>query len=266
METIYIDRLFLINLIIDYLILLISARVGGQRLRRVRFLLAAVFGALYAALSIVPGLEFLRLMPFKLSAGLLMALIAFSREEKFFRSALVFFGVSAAFGGAVWVLGGGGDGLTVSLSLPVLALSFGISYALMSLVFNRSVKNAERQISEVSVTHSGKSISLRALRDSGNGLFDPISGSAVLICPGKLLCPLFPENAELIRKGDAAEIVSFFVGESFRLIPYSAVGTPSGLMAAFRPDSLTLDGKPKDDVIIAVSPNDTTGDGFDCIL
>lgn len=75
MDIIYIDRLFLLNLVLDYLIVLCSARLCGIKLRRARYAAAAVFGALYAVLSLLPGLAFLKLWPVKLICGLLMALI-----------------------------------------------------------------------------------------------------------------------------------------------------------------------------------------------
>ena len=46
MDIIYIDRLFLLNLVLDYLIVLCSARLCGIRLRRARYAAAAGFGAL----------------------------------------------------------------------------------------------------------------------------------------------------------------------------------------------------------------------------
>ena len=39
-----------------------------------------------------------------------------------------------------------------------------------------------------------------------------------------------------------------------RLIPYSAVGAASGLLPVFRPDSLMVDGKKREGVMIAVAP------------
>ena len=104
MDIIYIDRLFLLNLVLDYLIVLCSARLCGIRLRRARYAAAAVFGALYAALSLLPGLAFFKLWPVKLICGLLMALIAFGGEDKLWRCCLTFFAVSALFGGAVWAI------------------------------------------------------------------------------------------------------------------------------------------------------------------
>ena len=61
MDVIYIDRLFLINLLIDYLLLLLSARVSGLALRRWRYLLGALLGAAYAVLTLLPGLRLLSL-------------------------------------------------------------------------------------------------------------------------------------------------------------------------------------------------------------
>ena len=129
MDIIYIDRLFFLNLALDYLIVLCSARLCGIRLRRLRYALSAVFGALYAVLSILPALGFLTLAPVKLMCGALMALIAYGGEEKPCRCCLVFFAVSALFGGAVWAIslqngGGFGSGAYIPVSLPVLAISF----------------------------------------------------------------------------------------------------------------------------------------------
>ena len=104
MDIIYIDWLFFLNLASDYLIVLCSARLCGIKLRRLTYALSAVFGALYAVLSILPELEFITTAPVKLICGALMALIAYGGEEKLLRCCLVFFAVSALFGGAFMVL------------------------------------------------------------------------------------------------------------------------------------------------------------------
>ena len=58
-ETIYLDSLFALNAIIDYLLLLCSARAAGAVLHRRRLALAAVLGGLWAVACILPGLGFL---------------------------------------------------------------------------------------------------------------------------------------------------------------------------------------------------------------
>ena len=52
MDVIYLDRLFGLNLLLDYCLMRASARVCGVVLRRGRYLLAALTGALYAALMV----------------------------------------------------------------------------------------------------------------------------------------------------------------------------------------------------------------------
>ena len=56
MTVIYIDTLFLLNTLVDYLLLLASARVAGEPLRRGRFALGAVLGGLYACAIFLPGI------------------------------------------------------------------------------------------------------------------------------------------------------------------------------------------------------------------
>lgn len=266
METIYIDRLFILNFICDYLILLGSARVCGVLLRRVRYAVAALFGAVYAVASVLPGFAFLTLLPIKLASGVLMALIAFAKEPKFWRCAAVFFAVSAVFGGTLWALsvqgGGMGNAVYLPVSMPVLVLSFGIIYAALSLVFRRTAKSTGKAVHTVVIGFLGHSVTLRALYDSGNCLYDPMTGSQVLIAGAKQLAPLLGEGSENLSP---TELITLYAGK-MRLIPYSAVGTQSGLLPAFRPDSLTVDGKKREDILVGVSPTAVSGDGFDCII
>lgn len=272
MDIIYIDRLFALNLILDYLLVLCSARLCGIRLRRGRYLLSALLGAFYAALSLLPELRFLSSAAVKLCAGALMALIAFGGEDKLWRCCLVFFAVSVLFGGAVWAIsmqngGRSGSGLYIPVSMPVLVISFGLIYAVLSFVFRRSVKTADVCISQAHIEFMGRSIELRCLHDSGNSLFDPVSGSSVLIAPADALSPLFPGLEEMLRSDDCTRIITAPGLEGMlRLIPYRAVGTDSGMLAAFRPDEIILDGKVRSDIIIAISPTPVGGAGFDSII
>lgn len=271
MDVIYIDRLFVINLITDYLLLLCSARVCGIVLKRLRYFLSAVFGALFAVFSLLPDFEFLLLAPLKLCAGIIMATIAYGGEKKLLRCCLVFFAISLLFGGAVWAIslrsgGSIGSYAVVPVSFPVLILSFALIYAILSFVFRRTMKSRDRCVMNVVLEHNGNSVSLRTLCDSGNSLFDPITGSSILICPPDKAEVLFPEYTGIFRAADASEIVTLNSAAGFRLIPFKAVGSASGMLPAFRPERILVDGKLRNDILVAVSPTDTGGDGFDSIL
>lgn len=272
MDIIYIDRLIILNLILDYLLVLCSARLCGIRLRPLRYFLAAIFGAVYAAGCIFPSLGFLARAPVKAAAGAAMALIAYGGEEKWLRCCLTFFASAALFGGAVWAISAqsgsyGISTLYVPVSMPVLVLSFACIYAILSFVFRRSVKSADLCVFDAKLSFMGKSIYLRCLHDSGNSLVDPISGDSVLVISADKAAPLFPVCPDMLKRADCTGLVALPGLEGrLRLIPYSAVGTGAGLLAAFRPDSISIAGTERSDIIVAISPTPIGGDGFDSLI
>ena len=260
MDVIYLDRLFGLNLLLDYCLMLASARVCGVVLRRARYLLAALTGALYAAVMVLPGCGWLGSGAMKLALGAAMALIAFGGEAHWARCAVVFFAVSAAFGGAVYaasMLAGvsPGSGVLVTVSGRVLVLSFAVCYAAVSTVFRRRAKTAAREVRTVTVTLAGRSTTVRALRDSGNDLHDPVSGLPAAVVERAAVLPLFPALHALPECN--GRVV---------LLPYRTVGVTGALLPAFRPDSVMIDGAPEP-MLLALSAQALTSDGaFSMVL
>ena len=74
MTVIYVDTLFLLNTMVDYLLLLASARLAGEPLARLRFALGAVLGGLYAVAIFLPGMGFLARPLCRGAAAVLMVL------------------------------------------------------------------------------------------------------------------------------------------------------------------------------------------------
>lgn len=101
MTAVYVDSVFLLNGIMDYLLCLVTARLAGIRLRRGRYFLAALAGGAYAVAVFLPGCGFLASWPAKLAAGVLMALMAFGGERYLLRMTLLFFGLSCGLAGGV---------------------------------------------------------------------------------------------------------------------------------------------------------------------
>ncbi len=269
MEVIYLDRLFFFNLLTDYLLCLVSARVCGLTLRRRRYALAAALGALYAVLSVLPGLAFLRTPPGILAAAALLAAVAFGAERRPFRCGGVFLAVSAAFGGAVWAVSlAGGARPGAAVSGRVLLLAFALCYAAVSLLFARRAQLPDRARAEVVLREKGRESRFMALRDSGNALCDPLTGRPVMLVSPHALAPVLPEAAALFSGQDpvqalreAAQLPG--LARRFRLIPYASVGA-RGLLPAFRPERLTVDGR-VEELLVAVTPS-AAGDGFEGVV
>ena len=143
MTVIYVDTLFLLNTMVDYLLLLASARLAGEPLARLRFALGAVLGGLYAVAIFLPGMGFLARPLCRGAAAVLMVLLAFWRSRRLLRQVLIFLALACAFGGgvlAVELLGGqrlalGGGVLYSGMDLKIVLLSAAGCYGLLTLVF-----------------------------------------------------------------------------------------------------------------------------------
>jgi len=273
MQVIYVDSLFCLNLLTDYLLCLTAGRICGLRLRRWRYLAAALLGALYAVAVLLPGLRFLSLPAGRLGCGICMGLIAFGAERQPLRCTGVLLAAAAAFGGALWAVSSAVSGdacsFSVPLSLPVLLLSFGVFYALLSgLMRARRLLTERRRVRIVADLGDRKAMFL-ALEDTGNALADPITGRHVLVASPAALRPLLREYTSLFEELSPVELLEALSADPrlrgrFRLLSCSHVGG-SSLLPVFRPDRLTVEGTKTEDLLIAVSPH-AHGEGYEAVL
>ena len=262
MDIVYADELFLLNVLTDYLLLLSAARLRGLPLRRGRLALGALLGGGYAVLCLLPALAPLRTLPGIAAMSLAMAAAAYGAGPGFWSSWAAFLGAAAAFAGSV-MAGAMLRGLSPSsplhllLSLRTLLLSFGFFYALLRFLLDRQLFRRRRAVLRAEVSFRGRRAAFAVLRDTGNGLADPLSGEHVLIAEAAALSPLFPP--ELNAAGGAADPAGFLRSlagreerRRFRLLPYWGVGG-SGLLLCFRPDELRLDGRAQQ-MLVGISP------------
>jgi len=267
MRIIYIDTLFLLNLIVNYLLLLTTAKIGAVQIPRWRLGIGALFGAVYAEAAVFPPLGFLLAAPMRLVSGSAMVLLVFGGKRGILRLTLLFFAVSAAFGGTIYAISlmAGGpayDGHHVlPISLKVLVVAFALCYGVMSLVFHRLGRDTGPKLVEIELTRKGRSVAFTGLLDTGNSLTDPLTGGAVLVAETETLLPLFdPATARLLQSPLADTPVELLPklqerpeGLGLYLLPYTAVGTRSGFLLAFRPDQARLNGKEKKGLSVALS-------------
>lgn len=261
MNIIYADTLFGLSVFTDYLLLLVTARFCALRLRRWRYLAAAVFGGFYAVAVFLPGFSWLAHPLCELSAAGMMGLIAYGGEEKLFRCCAAFLAVSASFGGAAWAVCMRSGSLPAPDSGLLAGVFFG-SYAVLTFLSHTRRLRARTHRVSVTLALGQRRASLTALEDSGNCLTDPLNGDRVLLASPAALRPLFPGQEALLELG-AVELVQSAAPCRFRLLQCGSIGGPT-LLAAFRPDAVTVDGE-KRPLLVAVSEN-ARGDGFEGIV
>ena len=265
MEIIYLDELFLLDTVVDYFLLLGTAKVCSLPYARGRFLAAAVLGAGWNCLGLVPGFGWLLQPVMVLVMAAAMTLAAFGGQRRLGRCFGVFLGVSALFGGTVYaacLFRGGG---VLRLDMRVLGLAFAVCWAAVSLLYRGSAKAAARRVVDMTVERRGRTVRLRALEDTGNALVDPISGCAAFVAEAAAVEALFPPGDAAYLRAPPAEAALHIPGA--RLIPYAGVEGKSGLLLAFRPDKVTVEGRDRRDLIAAVAPASLGTDGsYDAVL
>lgn len=276
MDVIYIDSLFILNLIIDYLLLLSAGKICSLKLKRLRMLAAACAGGLYACAAVIAP-QFFAMGTVKIIAGALLTFIAFG-TNRFFRAFICFLAVAAAFGGAVYAatrmgVTQGSARLYIPVSMKVLAVSFACCYAAVSLVFKRMGTKGARAVENVMLSFHGKKAEFKALRDTGNELTDPITGQSVLAASHEALAGLFPdEAAKLLEQENVLEAFEKLseIAElrgRLRIISFSSVGARDALMICFRPDELSISGKKARDILIGISRTQLSPSGeYDAVM
>ena len=280
MTVIYIDSLFLLNFVVDYLLLLCAGRLAGEVLRRGRLALGAALGAGYAAA--VFFWSFLLHPLCKLGAALLALLIAYGGSRRLLRVTLVFFAVSAAFGGGIFALQMlGGRGLTLkngifysAMDLKLILLSAAGCYVLLTLVLQRTARHAVRELAPAVLTLEGRRVALTALVDTGNTLTDPATGRPVLVAEGEKLAPLFPPGQapddQALR--DPVGTLERLGGQAgwrgrLRLLPYQAVGVECGLLLAVKLDGVKIGTEDYGALLAALSPTRLSdGGGYSALI
>jgi len=275
MTVIYIDLLFLLNLIANYLLLLGVGRITGSLLHRGRIAAGAVLGAMYAVAVFLPGMGWATAWPCKIASGILMVLIAYGGQPGLLRVTILFFAASAALAGMV--LGVellGNTTLTVrngvfysQVDLRLLLVLFVLCYFLLSLIFRRMARHSKRELVELEIEVLGKQFRLTALKDSGHTLTDPATNKPVVVADRRCLQSVIPELPDVDEPVEALKRYGELGVKGARLVPYRAVGVDCGMLLALRTDSVRAEGRELGRLLLALSPTPVDdGGGYQALI
>ncbi len=242
----YLDGVFLLNFLVDLLLLLAAGRLCGYPVRLVRAAAAAALGGIYAGACLLPGFHFLGNILWRIVSLAGMSVIAYGFSISAFRRGLVFAFLFFALGGVAMGMGRGGvvGILSVALILCLLC-SFGFRGRIGSNTYI-----------PVELTYGKKRLQITALQDTGNTLRDPITGQQVLVLEARVAGDLTGLTPEQLR----SPVESLSVLPGLRLIPYHSVGSSGGFLLAMRLQNVKI-GKWKGSSVVAFAPNGFSSDG-----
>lgn len=237
---IYADVVMVLNFLVDFLLLLGTNQLAGFPAAPGRSALAAGVGAVYSGVCLLPGFSFLGSWLWRTVFLALMAGIAFGWNRSALRRSLVFLVLSMALGGIA--LGFGSADMTALI----------LAAAGMWLLCRFGLKRTGQQTYvPVTLTYGGKCVKLLALRDTGNTLRDPVTGEQVLVAGADVAWELLGLTEQQLRR--PVETLAKGILPGLRLVPYSAVGQPAGMLLALRfPGSLI--GNRDENPLVAFAP------------
>ncbi|MCL1820377.1 MAG: sigma-E processing peptidase SpoIIGA [Oscillospiraceae bacterium] len=262
MNVIYIDSLFALNFILNYLLLLLSARLTGAPLARWRLLTGAALGAGYAVLTVLPALSWTGSVLVKIAVTLPIAAVSRGIGRGFLRFLTLFWLSSFLLAGIVLGLGLMISGSPyIHIPVEVLLLTASIVYFVLSVALKGITRfgGLKSKLVPVEISFRGRQVTFNALADTGHTLTDPMTGQSVLVADKDSVLPLLPRDVRALLNTvtNPVELVEQvpLVDNAmlFRLIPYQAIGIQTGWLAAFRPDSVTVGGIKHNKALVAFS-------------
>ena len=247
---VYLDGVFLLNSIVDLLLILGTNRLTGFPANTKHAICGAVIGGMYGCICLIPDLGFLNNLFWRSVFFGLMAAAAFGINGTTLRRGAILILLSMALGGIA-----AGVGVRDFAAVCLCAV-------LVVVLCNAGIggRGLGRNYVPVELNWQENKVKLFALNDTGNTLRDPLTGEQVLVCGSDVGAELLnlPEEAF----ADPAQLIGNRRIPGLRLIPYHSVGQPWGMMAVMRLREVKIDGRVQDPLVAFAPYQIGSGEGY----
>ncbi|MCI8599154.1 MAG: sigma-E processing peptidase SpoIIGA [Lachnospiraceae bacterium] len=220
----YIDVLFLENLLVDYLLLSLLKRILKCPAKRIRMLLAAALGSVGICLVYIFSLQgtFVGTLFIYVVLGTVMVRAGLHiKDWHLLGKAIVLLYICSL------LLGGIFQWVQRNLEFPVYPfVGFSLtSYWILSACVGwmERFRKRSHNVCETTISFRGRNIHTKALYDTGNQLYDPIFGKPVSIITEELHQLLCKEEEVLYQQ-----------------VPFHTIGKQGSIMEAFFGDYLCI--------------------------
>jgi len=275
---IYIDVLVLENIVMNYLILAMTARFSKSKTSGFRLFLGALVGASYVIIMLLlPDVKIYYTAFAKILLSMVIVTVAFSpgKLRDFFKTLAIFYVSTFIFAGAGFALlyinqtsGFLRNGIVYvfwETKWTVLFLSI-VMVGIIGRIFWEIIQSRiikQRQLIEVRIVFEEQVIEVDALVDTGNSLYDPLTKMPVVIVEFNAVKAILPADIQNIfeqSKDEDLDSITGIISNSnwlsrFRLIPFTSLGKENGMLIGFKPDYIEIGGQERKgikDVIIGI--------------
>jgi len=247
----------------NFLALFAAGKILGLKLSVGRISLSSAFGAIYCIFTFLydSGRIIIPDILIHIAVSVIMCFIAFNINSllKFTKIFLIFYSACFMLGGGIEALSylsgfvrtdnTGLPGGAPSISIQVIIISAGICTFIIIFAGSLFKRRAEIKETKIVIGFMNKEITVDAIVDSGNLLYDPISSLPVIIVNLNSILNLFDfEILEFFLHDSVAYLGKREFSENnpeslknlqalkFRIIPLKSVAGANNILPAFSPD------------------------------
>lgn len=274
--TVYIDVVFLENLILNVIILYATSLIAKMNLKIIRTLISASIGSIYAIMYYIFQIGLYSNIIFKFVLSVIMIYVAFNPKEfKILLKVLIlFYLTSFVFGGAslsvIYLVNAQRINIqngmiigkyTMNTILTGIIIAFIVIVIAFKIIKSKISKND--LFCDIRFKINNKEIKTKAMLDTGNLLKEPITNIPVVVAEHKLLYDVIPneilDNIENILGGDleniSDEVKNDYISK-LKVIPFTSLGKQNGILLGIKADELIVEEmnseKKIDKVIIGI--------------
>lgn len=274
--TVYLDVIFLENIVINYIILYVTGLISKSKIKQNKLLLGALIGAIYSIIYYLLKLKIYSSFIIKIILSIVIIYVSFNSNnyKDLLKKVLLFYLTSFVFGGATIAIIYMANSQNITILNGVLVGNYTIKTILIGVIIAyftiliafKIIKNKISKkdlICDISVRLDNKNIKTKALIDTGNMLKEPITNLPVIVMEHTLLYDVIPKdilnNTEKILGGDFSKIPDDIRDEyssKLKVIPFSSLGKQNGMLLGIKGEDLTVNLKDEikkiDKVIIGI--------------
>lgn len=259
--TVYLDIVFLENLLMNYIIIYASGVVIKAEVKKLRLFIASSVGAIYTIVMYLDVIPIYSNFIMKIVLSIVIVYISFKPKtvKKLIKEIVIFYLVSFVFGGCVFALMYFLKPQMAEIRNGVFVGAYPLKVAIIGgmiafIIIQASFKIVKTKISkkdmiyDMEIIINKKTVKIKALLDTGNLLKDPLTGLAVIVVEHKSLYTIIPKDIlDNISKIIGGDIVDLSKNEGFnkiisrfRIIPFSSLGKQNGLLLGIKADGINI--------------------------
>ncbi len=263
MITIYVDVLICVNFFVNYFILLCVKKFLSLNTKNSRLIICAGITSLFSLLIFLPPLSPVISFLLKIICSVATVLISFGYSGKrcFIRQIAVFLLTNIGFCGIILLISGisinkisvvNNDWIYINMSPVVFIFLTLICYFVFRFIQIVTKHKTENDIiHKIKVKKSGCFWEFFGKTDTGCSLYEPFSGSPVIIADAEVFQK--KQTASAFIGGDTNNCQTEENSPAFRVIPFETL-SGEGFLKAFKADEVYIDGKKSEkEIYIAIS-------------